>query len=522
MKKISGLHIEDFRCFKDVTFKLGKRITAIAGHNATGKSTILGLIGHCAELKMKDGVPILQKQFRTEFSEIIKASTEFDKRTSLTHTIYFLSKEEISFRTTWQKDSRFRIIPKKTKTRNTERKIEWPTLYLGLSRLYPIGESEQARTSKISLTDAQKETFFLNYKRILSLNEEPIDCSAITIKETTKKTVGIRTDRYDPITNSAGQDNLSQILFAVMSFSMLRNQMGNRWSGGLLLIDELDATLHPSAQEKLVAYLYKAAEELEVQIVFTTHSLSMLRFICEKCEYNSDEQENNYELIYLTTRNQYLEVIANPEYDVVYCDLLNTLSILPSEYKKITVYTEDDEARWFLKKLVGEHVARINLPNIHLGHDQLLKLLQEDFKHFNNTLFVLDGDVDQRKVDEACRHKKIPNVVKLPGDKSPEELIFEFLENTDGGHELYKQLAESATGFSKRTLAEKGPESMTQFTKSRDKFKEWFKQVFHLIDQQIYSYWENENREVADLFRDKFVVAFNDIAKRIGAPKIAQ
>ena len=36
--------------------------------------------------------------------------------------------------------------------------------------------------------------------------------------------------------------------------------MGNGQSGGLLLIDELDATLHPSAQNKLVEYLYKAAE----------------------------------------------------------------------------------------------------------------------------------------------------------------------------------------------------------------------------------------------------------------------
>ena len=303
IRRIKELRIIDFRCFKDSSFKLGKRITVIAGHNATGKSTILGLIGHCAELKRKYGAPILQKQFRTEFSEIIKASPEFDKKSSLAYEIYFSfddsnNTEKISFRTTWQKDSRFRIIPKRTKERNTEKKIEWPTLYLGLSRLYPIGESEFAKTSSIQLTDEQKNTFFQNYKRILSLNEDPIDCSAITIKETAKKTVGIRTDSYGPITNSAGQDNLSQILLAVMSFELLKKQMGNGWSGGLLLIDELDATLHPSAQNKLVEYLYKAAEELDIQIVFTTHSLSMLEFICNKCEHNSNEQQNNYELIY--------------------------------------------------------------------------------------------------------------------------------------------------------------------------------------------------------------------------------
>ena len=61
--RIEKLEMSNFRCFKDIAFPLGKMITAVAGHNATGKSTVLGLLGHCAELKKKDGITILKKQF---------------------------------------------------------------------------------------------------------------------------------------------------------------------------------------------------------------------------------------------------------------------------------------------------------------------------------------------------------------------------------------------------------------------------------------------------------------------------
>ncbi|WP_243122414.1 ATP-binding protein [Clostridium septicum] len=40
--------------------------------------------------------------------------------------------------------------------------------------------------------------------------------------------------------------------------------------------------MHPIAQNKLVDYLYKSSKELDVQVVFTTHSISLLRYISEK------------------------------------------------------------------------------------------------------------------------------------------------------------------------------------------------------------------------------------------------
>ena len=41
---IKSVEIEKFRAFNQVSFCLGKRITAISGRNATQKTTLLGLI----------------------------------------------------------------------------------------------------------------------------------------------------------------------------------------------------------------------------------------------------------------------------------------------------------------------------------------------------------------------------------------------------------------------------------------------------------------------------------------------
>jgi AAA15 family ATPase/GTPase len=522
--RIDKMDLKDFRIFKDISFNLGKYITVIAGHNATGKSTLLGLLGHCAELKIKDGRPILKKQFRTEFSEIIKASNIFDKKSSNIYSLYFSDDHEaikegpISYRTTWQEDGeRFRIIPKRTRLRNTEKKIKWPTLYLGLSRLYPIGESLEARTSSIKLNEEQKSTFFREYKKILSLNEDPIDCSAITIQETSnKKTIGIRTDTYDEICNSAGQDNLGQILLAVMSFEALKEERGEQWNGGMLLIDEIDATIHPAAQNKLVKYLFVSAKRLDLQIVFTTHSLSLLDYVCYRT-LNNTIGINNYEILYLTTSNGILRQIKNPSFDDIYNDMMITMSTLTYEKRKITVYSEDKEARWFLQKLIGKDFHRLDVARIQMGHEELFKLLEGDPKHYRNILFVVDGDVGENKINEINR--TLPNrknIIKLPGGKSPEEVFLHYLKNLPPDSEALTEL--SATGFSQRVLSEHGPDSSSQGAR-RERNKKWFWDFIQIIED-VYQYWEKDNKDTVEDFTGVFKESFNNIATRVNLPRI--
>ena len=50
----------------------------------------------------------------------------------------------------------------------------------------------------------------------------------------------------------------------------------------MLLIDEMDATLHPAYQIKLLNLFREMSELYKIQIVFTTHGLSLLEEMLQR------------------------------------------------------------------------------------------------------------------------------------------------------------------------------------------------------------------------------------------------
>lgn len=524
---IHSIEIKDFRLFKDVDIKLGKYLTVISGKNALGKTTILGMIGNSCELKTSEGRPILQKQFRTEFKDIFKASPKHDLSGSNKCTINFSNYDEPDVvidsrkcRTTWQKISkintnkRFRLIPEKYEKEKkiSSSKYSWPVLYLGLSRLFPIGESEDKdiSVSNVKLSEDEKKEFLENYCQILSLFEDDeIAIDAIAIGETNrKKGVGISTSDYDSLCNSAGQDNIGQILLAVMSFKRLKKQ-NNKYCGGILLIDELDATLHPAAQMRLINYLLKSCRELKLQVVFTTHSLTILEMISKKIAFNKNEKINEIEMVYITKDNKILEVLVNPSYDRIYNDL--NLSTILDKQNTITVYSEDDEARWFIEKLLKKYFFRLNLVRLKMSYGNLLLLNKFDYTYYSSVLFILDGDVPETDIDKTCSEKK-DNILKLPGEKSVEEMLYQYILELPINHPLVEKLTEF--GLTKTQLEDNYPKTDNNEA-AREKFKKWFnnwKDIFESIN--LIDYWIKDNESICNEFRNNFTIKFNKIAKK--------
>lgn len=529
--KIDKLYINNFRLFKEKEFIIGKYITAISGLNATGKSTLLTLLGHCAEYKK--GKPILKPSFKADLGEIIKFSEDYDIKLPLIGKLFFTDMQqnslekfpsEISYRSTWQKSPfpRYRILPKRTPTRNSDAKITWPTLYLGLSRLYPVGESGGINKIKIiNLSNEEKQFIFDNYRYILHSTDTPCDYTALSMEDTTKKkTIGISTDKYDYLCNSAGQDNLGQIIMAILSFKKLKDALSINWNGGLLLIDELDSTLHPRSQNNLVDFLFKQAKILDIQIVFTTHSLSLLEYICAKIENNNPIISNNYELIYITSANRDIQVFQNPSYEIIYNGLM--VSYNYTNFRKISVFTEDKEARYFISKILEQYLHRIKLLEANLGNDQLLDLLSADYNNFSQYLFVLDGDTQQVKINkcaEKIQPKHLFNLLTLPGSKRPEEIIWDYLKSLPPDHHYLDN--SHLTGRTILAIEEVGPYSSKYAGEDseRRKFKRWFNDNIQLIDDAI-PFWMDDNNEIIRDFQKRFINAFNMVASYNHLPKI--
>lgn len=257
--KITSLTINDFRCFKDSKFAIGQNITIFSGTNAVGKSTILGLLGNSCELKSNKGRPILQSAFRCEWSDLFKMSPTFDTSKSNIASISYDSEPDLKYRITWQENNtRGRLIPSTITAdgKLSNAKLSHPSLYLGLSRLFPLGEALISSDKNPITINNIPDSFLTNYQKILSINENIQSVNRVYLDGNNKSPIGINTDKYDYLTNSAGQDNLAQILLAVESFRKLQIDFPDDYNGGLLLIDELDAALHPSAQNKLFICIF--------------------------------------------------------------------------------------------------------------------------------------------------------------------------------------------------------------------------------------------------------------------------
>lgn len=530
-----NLKIKDFRQFQDKEILLGKRITVLAGRNSTGKSTILGLLANSGELKKKDGTTFTGRQFRAEFSEILHGSKKYDASGSERIKIEVVDDDENvvdyrSFRTAWQKDSgkdRFRIIPLKIfeDGKKTEAKMPIPVLYLGLSRLFPIGEADEDRIQAKSVKfddENQKKWFFDQYRNILSMHEVITCVDNYSIGETSKKNgVGIETEKYDYLTNSAGQDNLGQILLAILSFKRIKSSMDN-WNGGILLIDEIDATLHPAAQKRLIDLLAKEAKNAGFQVVVTTHSSDLLKHVCSKTKHNDVSCNNEIELYYFTNANRKMEIKRNPEYSSIENDLLVTSMLQNSN--KVKLYSEDAENRWFIKNLVPDLIPYVDILDVRIGCSQLMSLYKGDPNYFGNAVIVFDGDVsddDLNTVPEQLR-KRLNNIVRLPGVKRPEEVLYDYIISLQSDHPYWEMA--SRVDMNWLYFSENGPLSdRYKAEKDREKYKKWFLEHENVFETtQLFEFWKEDNKEMTTAFRQDFINAYNAVADRIFAIKIRE
>lgn len=528
-----SLIINEFRQFHNIDILLGNRITVIAGRNSTGKSTILGILANSGELKKKDGTTYSNKQFRAEFSEIINGSKKYDASGSDRIIIEIADENNHvvdyrKFRTTWQNNNgkdRFRVIPYKQLDdgKKTESKFSIPVIYLGLSRLFPIGEAneENIKASAVKFDDDNDKHWFIKkYTEILSIYDEIEDINNYSIGETDKKSgVGIQTDKYDYLTNSSGQDNLGQILMALLSFKKLK-RVKTDWTGGLLLIDEIDATLHPAAQKKLIDLLTKEAKTIGIQVIVTTHSSDLLKHICSKTTYNNKEMNNEIELYYFTNANRRLECRRNPDYSSIENDLM-VVSMLQNA-NKVKVYSEDNENRWFIKKLIPEYLPYIEILDVKIGCSQLLSLYNGDLSYFGNTLIILDGDVKEKDLEVIPKklRDKLNNIILLPGDIRPEEVIYKYLLSLEPEHPYWENA--SRVDMTWTYFKENGPESSVyNDVKERERYKKWFSDHERIFDStKLFEYWENDNKDKVMEFKKKFVESYNSVASRIFATQI--
>ena len=404
-------------------------------------------------------------------------------------------------------------------------KMPIPTLYLGMSRMTPIGEFDAELIDKktIRKMDGEDKNFIVNsFKDVLYFDESGNEITAHSFSSS-KKSSYLPSFPYHSFTVSLGQDSLSSIVTALASFNYLKRTSPQTYSGGILVIDEVDAGLHPRAQEKLINLLHTQARKLNLQIILTTHSLTVIKTILSKNEHPGKKVND---VVYLQDSN-FPRIMENPTYTKIKNDML-VLAPLEDKPETIKLYFEDDEALFFFKQILkykniihdkdyfGKELELISLS---VGCNILLDLHKGD-SYFQSVILIPDNDVFSSESNRKTIEEN-PNICPLPNDstftdntrhteRNPEMILYRFLQRKLKGHNdnFWKQMPGAYTSDYVRDRV------MTLTSNSnRDENKKWFQDNVNFIEKSgIIEKWCGENEKQVDMFLERIVEAVNIVS----------
>lgn len=501
---IKSVHIKKFRAFNDVQINLAKKVTIISGQNGTLKTTLLGILGQPFSLEngALNGVKMLDgKEFGAHFKDCFKMSLDYDQvgehnvELRLYNGIH--PENTFEYNSIWrQRNKSLRIWSTKSGRQKGEGYIHAPVIYLSLNRLTPLGELKRFKKEAFKLTQEETNFFKLWHDKILSVSDE-IRCVTGMSGEQKKSTLSLETDYYGSATISAGQDNIGKIILSVLSFKRLADNYPEKYKGGLLLIDELDCTLFPSAQKMIFDFLVKMAGKYKMQVVFTTHSMTILK------ETSKFQNTDDIRLLYLTKRDKQVTVIHDAALECVENDLKIEYT---SQKTRLNLFAEDKVGINFAMALLCKYKDYIVfIKDLSLGVSQY-KTLIDQCDIFQKAIVALDGDAQEMA--------SYSNVLLLPTEtRFPEDFVYQFLRTLPETDPFWGKTGAYTKQLCFKTLPFAEYNQLKPHQK-KEIVKKWYSdnQGFWGNDcQELYKRWIQLNSEETQRIRSKFLEIYEKI-----------
>jgi len=195
----------------------------------------------------------------------------------------------------------------------------------------------------------------------------------------------------------------------------------------LVLIDEVETSLHPRAQRRLIRALADLAREREMQIILTTHSPYVLSELPPEAR------------AYILETGDRKEVVlgVSPEFAMTKMD--------DEAYPECDIYVEDRRSEQFLTEILVKHaadtVSRVRVvPFGTASVGQALGIMVSNNRFPKRSLVFLDGD---QEPSTGC--------LILPSEDAPERAVFEGLGQQNWGklHERtgrnFSEIADACT-----------------------------------------------------------------------------
>ncbi len=479
---LEAVTIKHFRGIKELSISFKFPVTVVAGANACGKTTVLFACACAYKVPysgIKDFVP------STLFPSLsIKNNNDLSDTERDTVFEYYYTYDNKRTGMRWSKGKSW------NKSYMGQSGVGQPERNLYLRTLANLtSPSEIRNVLQIGKSDFNTETITSDLlafaQRIL-----PFKYDKVTLLKTGKKDLllALREDgekeQYSEFHMSAGE---RAILRISKDLSNLKD--------ALVLIDEIEAGLHPFTQQQMMLELQRLALRNNLQIIITSHSPVVLDCVPIEARIFLERVGDN-----VIQRDPYKDIIQKAFYG--------------QSLEKVSVLCEDDIAESFLFGVMDNLNPRLGLvpDDMKIGRDtgknefkQHIEAIGK-FQQLDGFIFVLDGDAKNLE-GELIKHaddkfKKSVKPLFLPGD-IPETWAWAILHQFTGEyadllglkeHDLKKQLIDSDNFFN--NAADK-PTS--------------------IMKNKYFSFCERINREHTELMR---LIARNEANRQIGDIKI--
>lgn len=384
-KRLDWVEIDNIRGWKGQRIKFPFPIVAISGENGSGKSTIIQACGAAYQKYHSKGSV---KQKGTKYASDFFPRTFWDEVTNATVRYGYTQGKE-------QKDGSIRI-PTDRWMGNTDRPLR-DVQFLDLSRIVPIsGRTGYAKIAKSSHIEASAEQFDQDrldrLSSILGHRYEHAKMALADIDNERKIPVLQRsTSSYSGYHQGQGETTIAELIQADLP------------KYGLILIDEIESSLHPRAQRRLIRDLATVCRERELQIILTTHSPYVLEELPKEARIQIFEQDGIRQAM----------IGVSPEFALSSMDDVH--------HPECEIYVEDEAAKTLLMEILSQRdrdlASRVLITTYgaaSVGY-QLGQMV--DGRRFPRAVGVfLDGDCAE---GVGC--------CLLPGTEAPESVIFEDL-----------------------------------------------------------------------------------------------
>jgi len=376
-KRLEWIEIKGLRGWVGQRVEFQFPITAIVGENGVGKSSILQAV---ASSFLSDYYP---SEFfpDTPWETVTNASIATSHRDGPTSGSVVTSLRKLTER--W---------------RGYEERRNRPVVYIDLGRIQPISaRTGYARMAKRDVQETSSDAFdpatIERFSRIMG-REYTLAKLSITDADKTRSVpvMARNNESYSGFHSGAGETVLAELLHKKLP------------KFGIVLIDEIETSLHPRTLRRLVRDLATLCRSLEMQCIMTTHSPYVLDELPPEARICLDETQGQKRIM----------LGISPAFAMSKMD--------EDRYPEADVWVEDDRSA----TLLNEVVSRTNQSDLIVRYQavpfgaanvgRMLGLMCKEGRFKKPSVVFLDGDQDPS-----------PGCAVLPGGDAPERVVFEAL-----------------------------------------------------------------------------------------------